>query len=72
MYYKKINCNKFGHPRFIVGAIEYDALTSEQRKAVESSVKVTKGRKGTKNEYCYILTTFLEPCQIDEIINNTK
>lgn len=68
MFIRQINCNSLGHPRYLIGAIDYNALT----KALNARVRVTKGRKGTVNEYCYILTTFLSESQIREIIDNAK
>lgn len=72
MLIRQINCNSLGHPRYLIGAIDYNALTKAQQKALNARVRVTKGRKGTVNEYCYILTTFLSESQIHEIINNAK
>ena len=72
MLIRQINCNSLGHPRYLIGAIDYNSLTKAQQKALNARVRVTKGRKGTVNEYCYILTTFLSESQIHEIINNAK
>lgn len=72
MFIRQINCNSLGHPRYLIGAIDYNALTKAQQKALNARVRVTKGGKGTVNEYCYILTTFLSESQIREIIDNAK
>lgn len=72
MLIRRITCNSLGHPRYLIGAIDYNALTKAQQKALNARVRVTKGRKGTVNEYCYILTTFLSESQIREIIDNAK
>lgn len=72
MLIRQINCNSLGHPRYLIGVIDYLALTKAQQKALNERVRVTKGRKGMVNEYCYILTTFLSESQIREIINNAK
>ena len=72
MLIRQITCNSLGHPRYLIGTIDYNALTKAQQKALNARVRVTKGRKGTVNEYCYILTTFLSESQIREIINNAK
>ena len=72
MLIRQITCNSLGHPRYLIGAIDYLALTKAQQKALDARVRVTKGRKGTDNEFCYILTTFLSESQICDIIDNAK
>lgn len=72
MYYTRVDCNSLGHPRFAVAKSEYNSLTKAQKKVLEARIKVQAGRKGTELDSCYILTTFLDPFQIDELIDNAK
>lgn len=72
MYYTRIDCNSLGHPRFAVAKSEYNSLTKAQKKVLEARIKVQAGRKGTELDSCYILTTFLDPFQIYELIDNAK